>query len=79
MKREELLMKVNKIFIHTLENEDILLNETTTAEDIYEWDSLTHVMLAVTIEKYFTIQFTSIEIQNWKNVGEILDCIDSKL
>ena len=79
MKREELLMKVNKIFIHTLENEDILLNETTTAEDIYEWDSLTHVMLAVTIEKYFKIKFTSIEIQNWKNIGEILDCIDSKL
>ena len=78
MDKSEILKKVNVIFIDTLDNEDIVLTYETTANDVEDWDSLNHIQLVVAIEKYFKVRFTSLEIQSWNNVGEMLDCILSK-
>ena len=79
MERNEILSQINEIFIDTLDNNEIEIEETTQATDVDEWNSLTHIMLVVAIEKQFKIKFTSSEIQNWGNVGEMMDCISSKL
>ncbi|MEO5892981.1 MAG: acyl carrier protein [Ferruginibacter sp.] len=78
MERNEIIKQVNDIFIDTLDNDDVVINETTTANDVEEWDSLTHILLVVAIEKHFKIRFTSKEIQSWSNVGEMIDCIQQK-
>jgi acyl carrier protein len=78
MDRSELLKKINDIFVDTLDNEDVKIGETTTADEVEEWDSLTHIQLVVAIEKYFKIRFTSREIQSWNNVGEMMNCILQK-
>lgn len=79
MKRKDLLLQVSEIFIDTLDNESLVVEETTQATDVDEWDSLTHIMLVVVIEKYFKIQFTSKEIQSWSNVGEMINTISAKI
>lgn len=73
-----ILKKVNDIFIDVLDDEEIVIDATTTADDVDEWDSLTHIQLIVAIEKSFGLRFTSQEIQGWKNVGEMLNCIENK-
>lgn len=78
MDKNEVLKQVNTIFKDILDNELIIITETTKADDVEEWDSLTHIQLVVAIEKHFKIRFTSREIQNWKNVGEMIDCILTK-
>lgn len=78
MDKNEVLKQVNEIFIEILDNELIVITEITTADDIEEWDSLTHIQLVVAIEKYFKIRFTAKEIQSWKNVGKMIDCILTK-
>jgi len=78
MEKSEILKQVNDIFIDVLDNEDIVLTYETTADDVEDWDSLNHIQLVVAVEKKFKIRFTSQEIQSWKNVGEMLDCIASK-
>ena len=78
MDKQEILQQVNSIFIDVLDNEEIVLNNATTAHDIEEWDSLSHIQLIVAIEKHFKIRFTSKEIQSWDTVGEMIDCINSK-
>lgn len=72
MDNKEILHKVEEVFRDVLDNEEITLVETTTANDIEEWDSLTHVELVRAVEKAFGIRFTSAEILSWKNVGEMV-------
>ncbi len=78
MERIEILKKVNSIFSDILDDENITLNEQTTADDVDEWDSLSHIQLVVAIEKAFKIRFTSKEILSWNNVGEMVDSIANK-
>jgi len=78
MERDNVLKQVNDIFIDILDNEDIVLSFLTAASDVEEWDSLNHMQLVVAIEKHFKVRFTSKEIQVWKNVGEMIDCILEK-
>ncbi|HRO42889.1 MAG TPA: acyl carrier protein [Flavipsychrobacter sp.] len=78
MEKNQIINEVNHIFKDVLDNDDIMINESTTAKDVEEWDSLNHIQLVVAIEKHFKIRFTTQEIQNWKNVGEMADCILQK-
>jgi acyl carrier protein len=77
MDRSELLKQINTIFNDTLD-EEVKIDEITTANDVEEWDSLNHIQLVVAIEKHFKIRFNSKEIQSWNNVGEMLNCIQDK-
>ena len=72
MEQNNCLVKVQEIFRDVLDNEDIVLDMQTTADDIEEWDSLSHIQL---IEKEFKIKFTSREILSWNNVGEMIEAI----
>ena len=78
MERNEILSRIQDIFRDVLDNEEIVLTDSTVADDIEEWDSLSHIQLIVAIEKDFQIKFTSKEILSWKNIGELVDCIQSK-
>ena len=79
MERSDIFKKVNEIFCDELDNDDIVLTDETTADDVEEWDSLSHVQLIVAIEKAFGIKFTSNEILSWNNVGELIDSIETRL
>jgi acyl carrier protein len=78
MDRKDILSQINEIFVDILDNESVVIEETTQATDVEEWDSLTYIMLVVAIEKHFKIKFTSKEILIWKNIGEMMDCIIGK-
>lgn len=79
MDRNDILKQINAIFIDILDDEALVLKETTQAPDVEGWDSLAHIQLVVAIERHFKIRFTSKEIQSWKNVGEMVDTIHNKL
>jgi acyl carrier protein len=78
MEKSVILTEVNGIFKDVLDDDSIVLSYETSAGDVEGWDSLTHIQLVVAVEKHFKMRFTSKEIQNWKNVGEMLDCILTK-
>ncbi|MCR5314590.1 MAG: acyl carrier protein [Bacteroidaceae bacterium] len=78
MERKEIFSKLNEIFIDVLDLDECNLTDETNANDIEEWDSLSHIQLIVAIEKRFGIKFTSLEIMKWRNVGELVDSILSK-
>lgn len=79
MERKEIFSKLNEIFIDVLDLDEVELSEETSANDIEEWDSLSHIQLIVAIEKAFGIKFTSLEIMKWKNVGEMVSTMEEKI
>lgn len=79
MNKEEILKQVEEVFRSVLDDETLVLNMETTADDVEDWDSLSHIQLVVGLEKHFHIKFTSKEILSWQNVGEMIDSIAAKL
>jgi len=79
VQKEEILKKVQDIFIDVLEDDNIVLRYNTTADDIEGWDSLNHIVLIVEIEKEFNFKFKLEEIQSFKNIGEMCDIILSDI
>lgn len=80
MERTEIFAKLNEIFEDVLDlDETPNLTEETSADDIEEWDSLSHIRIVVTIQRVFNIRIGSTEIINWKKVGDMVDTISQKL
>lgn len=75
MTREEVFEKLNEVFREQFDDEEIVVGETTTAEDIEDWDSLEHINLVVAVEKAFGVKFTMGETIGMENVGEMVDII----
>jgi len=76
---EEIKSEVTQIFRDVLDNDNIILNRETTAADIEEWDSLSHINLIVAIEKEFKIKFDLLDLKPLQNVGELFDLIQQKI
>jgi len=79
METTEILVQVNIIFKEVLDNQELIINQATSANDVDDWDSLTHIQLIVAIEKHFKIRFKADEIKSFKNVGEMCSFIKLKL
>ncbi|MDA7510142.1 acyl carrier protein [Verrucomicrobia bacterium] len=79
MTRETILVKLQEIFIDIFDDEDINLTFETTADDIEDWDSLSHINLVVAIEKDYKMKFALGELQDLKNVGDMCSLVLSKL
>lgn len=79
MSREEVYAKLNPVFRDVFDDDEITVNDATTAADIEDWDSLEHINLVVAIEKCFGVKFNIGEVSSMKNVGEMVDYILAKL
>lgn len=79
MSREEIYGKLNVVFRDVFDDEDITVCDSTTADDIEDWDSLEHINLVVAVEKAFGIKFNIGEVNSFKNVGDMVGTIQEKL
>ncbi len=71
MNDEAILIAMTEVFRDILDVPDLVLGPSTTAKDVEEWDSLTHIQLVAAVEKRFKIRFTAQEIQGFKDVGDM--------
>lgn len=79
MSREEIFEQLNEVFRDVFDDESIVVGETTTADDIEDWDSLEHINLVAAVEQCFGIKFTMGQVVTMKNVGEMVDIILSQI
>lgn len=66
------------IFEDVMDADDVELTDETTANDVEEWDSLSHVRLIIAIERHYGIKFSNAEIEGLKKFGDIVTLIQSK-
>jgi len=75
----ELQDRLNQIFCVVFDDDDIRIVPETTANDVDGWDSLSHINLIVAVETTFGIKFLQKELLTFKNVGDLLRSIESKI
>ncbi len=76
---QEIITDCTEIYRKQLKNSDIVLEESTNANDIDEWDSLNHTILLNEVQKHFGVKFKLKEIIKFKNVGDMCRLIQEKL
>ncbi len=72
------IRRVRDIMMDVFDIDQLSITEATTARDIEQWDSLSHIRLIVAIERAFKIRFTNAEIESLKDVGDLIGSIDAK-
>lgn len=75
MEREKIIARLTEVFRDVFDNDELEINDSTTADDIEEWDSLEHISLIAAVEKAFKMRFTMKEVSGMKNVGEMIDIL----
>lgn len=75
MTREEAYERLNRVFREVFDDEEIILQDTTTADDIEDWDSFEHINLVVAVESGFSFKIPMGKVITMKNVGEMVDII----
>jgi acyl carrier protein len=76
---DSILEEVQSIFRDILDQPDLILTRDSNANNVEDWDSLAHINLVSAIEKHYKIKFALGELQELKNVGDMIDLIQSKL
>ena len=79
MSRAEIFERLNTVFRDIFDDESITVTDETTANDIEDWDSLTHISLIAAVEEEFDIKFQMKDVIAMKKVGDMVDIIEEEL
>ena len=76
---DNMLEDLQPVFRDILDQPDLVLTRESNANNVEDWDSLAHINLVTSIEKRYKIKFGLGELQELKNVGDMIDLIKVKL
>ena len=71
-------VKLTQVFHDVFDDDSIVVTPELTADEVDEWDSLSHIRLIVAVEKQYGLKFSAAEVRNFKNVGEFVALIQSR-
>lgn len=79
MERTEIVNKLTPIFRKVFNDESVEVTDGLTANDVAGWDSLSHMLLITEVENAFAIKFKLKDLNKMRNVGDMMDIIQTKL
>ena len=78
MIESEIYDRLTPVFRDLFDDEELTPNAAMTADDVEEWDSLSHIRLIVSVEKAFDIRIATSELTQLKSVGDLVQLISAK-
>jgi acyl carrier protein len=78
MERDEVVNRLTPVFRKIFINDTLNLTNELTANDVENWDSLSHMLLITAIENEFAIKFKLKDLNKMRNVGDMIDIIMTK-
>jgi len=75
---EEAHQRLTAVFRDIFDNPSLEIADSTTADDIDDWDSVNHITLIAAVESEFKIKLSTRDVKNLANVGDFLKLIESK-
>lgn len=79
MERSLITGRLTAIFRAVFNDDAIVLRDDLTANDISNWDSLTHMLMIGEVEKEFSVKFKLKELGKLENVRSLVDLIEQKM
>ncbi len=79
MNSDDILSQVRDIIAEVLDQPDLKLDRQTSADNVEGWDSFNHINIVVAVESRFGIKFHTADIEELRNVGELVELIERKL
>lgn len=79
MERTAIIEKLTAVFHEVFNDNSIVLRDEMTANDVENWDSLTHMLMITKVEETFGIKFKLKELNKLKMVGDLINTIETKL
>ncbi|MEI6142952.1 MAG: acyl carrier protein [Mariniphaga sp.] len=79
MQKKEIVEKLTLIFRDTFGQPTMDLRDDLTADDVENWDSLTHMLLITKVENQFGFRFKLKDLNKMKQVGDMITLIESKI
>lgn len=76
---DKLLPQIQEIFRAVFDEPNLIITRESNASTVEGWDSLAHINLLNAIERHYKIRFALGETEALKNVGDLLDLVESKL
>lgn len=78
MNKKEIMEKINALCKDVFDDDELVVTESTSPDDVEDWDSLTNIQLISEVEKEFGVKFTMEEIQKFTNIGELITLLLKK-
>jgi acyl carrier protein len=75
---DSIYARLTDVFHDVFGDDGLVLRPELTAQDVPEWDSLSHIRLILAVQKAFGTQFPAAQTANLKNVGELVELIRVK-
>ena len=75
---DAMLEQLQTVFRDVFEDDELTINRQTSADNVEGWDSLMHVSLMINVERVFGVKFSTTQVASLKNVGELMDLIESR-
>jgi len=79
MTRDDIVTTLTDIFRDVFYDDELVLRDAMTADDVEEWTSLTHINLILAVEEAFEIKIRSNEIEKLTDVKALIDLIEKKV
>jgi acyl carrier protein len=78
MESEAIYRQLTTILRDVFDDEALVAKPGLTADDIEEWDSLSHLRLIMTVQKGFGVKFSAAEVGRLHNIGDLAQLIEAK-
>jgi acyl carrier protein len=75
---DEVLEELQPIFQEALSEDKLTVKRSSNALNTPNWDSLAHIELIEMVERHFKVKFGLGELQDLKEVGDLVDLIIEK-
>jgi acyl carrier protein len=79
MHKEAVTAQVLEIVRKEFPEEASSISLASTADDVPGWDSMAHVSLIAEIESVFNVRFNTDQLNDFSNVGSIIDAVDHNI
>jgi len=79
MSRKEIMDKIQDIFRNNFDDDTLIITESTSAQDIEDWDSFEQMRLIVAMEHELKIKLDIRAVAALKDVGDMSRLLEKKL